>query len=501
MKTTFKVDSFFRKMKRLGLAVTYNDVRLRTGYSGTDPKDASISTQFSRNVPLNCPLVSAAMDTVTEAPMAIAMAMLGGLGIIHKALTPKNQVRQVRKVRLHLNCRIDKPICVLGHETIAEILNRRDDKGYSFHSFPVLDNVGKIVGLLTRDDFDLCDGGKVTAAKAMTPLKELVTAKPNTSAEKAHAIMKLAHKKILPLITGTGKLVGMYVFSDLQRLVSGQYPLYNIDAEGHLRVGAAIDVGQEELERAEMLMAAGCDVLVIDKAHGDQRPVREMMISLKRLKGKHPGCDIVVGNISEPESAVRLARWGADGIKVGQGGGSICTTRIKTGIGCPQVTAVYNCARAIRDRGIPICADGGITQPGDVPIAIGAGAASVMMGLMLAGTDEAPGEIKETKAGRVKEYRGMGSLAAMKQSRAARARYRQDNVPQDKLVAEGVVSVVPYQGKVARILTDQISYLRAGMGYIGATSISELQRKADFRRNTQAGEKESSPHNITITSQ
>lgn len=501
MKETRKIDHFFRMMEKFGLALTYGDVRLESGYSDSEPSQASISTLFSRNVPLHCPFVSAAMDTVTEAPMAIAMAKFGGLGIIHKALTPEMQAKQVRRVKLNLNlnCRTDNPICVREDETIGEILNRRREKNYGFHSFPVLNGAEKIVGLITHNDIDLCDGDKTTAAQAMTPLSKLITAKPSTSAKEAYAALKQARKKILLLITRTGELAGMYVFSDLQRLVSGQSSSYNVDAKGHLRVGAAIDTGVEELERAEMLLAAGCDVLVIDKAHADQRPVREMMASLRLVKSKYPDRDIVIGNVSEPESALRLAKWGADGIKVGQGPGSICTTRDVAGVGCPQLTAVYNCAKAVRGRGIPVCADGGVTKSGDIPIALGAGASSVMIGYLFAGTDESPGEVKETKRGRVKIYRGMGSLEAMKESQASRARYRQQNTPKNMLVAEGVVGTVPYKGPIAKELFDLIGGLRAGLGYVGAASIAELQIKADLRRLSGAGQLESHPHDVTVT--
>jgi IMP dehydrogenase len=494
-----RLDRFFSIIEKTGLALTYGDVRLRTGYSETDPKDADISTHFSRNVPLKCPLVSAAMDTVTEAPMAIAMAMFGGLGIIHKALTAEEQASQVRRVKLHLNCLIEHPICVREDETIGEILARRQEKGHDFHSFPVLSTTGKIVGLLTRNDFDVCNSPKATAAQAMTPFEELVVAREETSVENAYEILRSNHKKILPLMNESRELTGMFVFSDLKRIMSGMLSQYNVDADGHLRVGAAIDVGPSELLRAEMLLQAGCDVIVVDKAHGDMRPVKDMLQDLKALKRKYPGRDVVAGNISEPESAVHLAKWGVDGIKIGQGPGSICTTRDVAGVGCPQVTAGFNCAKAVRGMGIPICLDGGITKSGDIPIALGIGASSVMMGLMLAGTDESPGEIKETKKGRVKVYRGMGSLPAMKESWAARARYRQGDTPKDKLVSEGVESVVPYKGAVIKILEKMAGGLRAGLGYVGASSILELQEKADLHWLSAAGQAESHPHDVSVT--
>lgn len=494
-----KVDRFFAGIERSGLALTYGDVRLKTGYSDSDPKDASITSFFSRNVPLNCPLVSAAMDTVTEASMAISMAMFGGLGIIHKALIAEQQAAQVRQVKRYLNCMVETPICVKEDETMGEILDRSLESGFDFHSFPVLSNSGKIVGLLTRNNFEFCTDPKTTASRAMTPFQDLVTAPSGTSAKEAYSILSGQHKKVLPLINEARELTGMFVYSDLKRLMFGLSSQYNVDTESHLRVGAAIDVGPEELVRAEMLLEAGCDVLVIDKAHGDMRPVKEMLANLKSLKQKYPGRDVVAGNISEPESALNLAKWGADGIKVGQGPGSICTTRDIAGVGCPQVTAVYNCAKAVRGMGIPLCADGGITKSGDIPVALAVGASSVMMGFILAGTDKAPGKFKETNRGRVKVYRGMGSLEAMKESHAARARYRQGDTPKDKLVAEGVVSTVPYRGSITKVLETQVGGLHAGLGYVGANSIPELQKKADLHWLSAAGQTESHPHDVDVT--
>jgi IMP dehydrogenase len=287
----------------------------------------------------------------------------------------------------------------------------------------------------------------------------------------------------------------MYVFSDLKRLISAETTLYNVDRAGHLVVGAAMGTGTDEIDRADALVKAGCDVLVIDTAHGDSKAVYVTLRELKRLGFK---CDIVIGNVSEGESAKRLADGGADGIKVGQGPGSICTTRIVAGIGCPQVTAIYNCSKAVRGLGVPICADGGIRNSGDITIAIGLGADSVMLGRALAGTTETPGQIKETSRGRIKIYRGMGSLAAMQASKAARERYRQGETALNKLVPEGVESIVHYQGDVVDVLSKQIGGLRSGMGYVGAGSIKELQEKADFHRISGAGLAESHPHDVAI---
>jgi IMP dehydrogenase len=304
-----------------------------------------------------------------------------------------------------------------------------------------------------------------------------------------------ARKKVLPLVT-RGKIAGMYVLSDLKRVRADGANVFNVDKKGHLVVGAAIGAGDEECERAAELIKAGCDVIVIDTAHGDSKNVLD---TLKKLKRIHPGTDIVAGNVSEGASAKRLAKAGADGIKVGQGPGSICTTRIVAGIGCPQVTAVYNCALAVRGSGVPICADGGIRHPGDITIAIGLGADCVMLGKNLAGTTESPGKLKDTRQGKMKTYRGMGSLGAMQDSKAARARYGQGNVALDKVIPEGVESLIPYAGDLKDVLHQLVGGLRSGMGYTGSRTLQELQRKANFHRLSGAGLRESHPHDVTVT--
>lgn len=490
-----KKDAFFEKMVASGIALTYNELRLKTGYSEINPAEASLESWFSRNTPLHVPILSAAMDTVTEVPMAIEMAKNGGLGIIHRALSLEDQASKVKRVKLHLNGRIDNPICVNMNDTIAEIEERKERKKFTFNSFPVLDGEGKIVGLLTQNDFDLTDDNSLPAYKAMTPFADLITAESDTTLEQAYVLLRQARKKVLPLINDSGGITGMYVLTDVKRLLKGSSTLFNIDQGGHLRVGAAIGADENEFDRAVALIKAGCDVLVIDTAHGDSKNVYSM---IRKLKAQYPSTDIVAGNVSEGNSAKQLADAGVDGIKVGQGPGSICTTRIVAGIGCPQATAVYECAKAVRGTGIPVCADGGIKYSGDVTIALGLGAHSVMLGRVLAGTDEAPGEIRETFQGRMKVYRGMGSRAAMMASRASRERYRQgDNI--EKLVPEGVESIVPYDGEVSIILTKFIGGLRSGMGYVGAGTIKELQEKADFWRISSAGFEESRPHDVIVT--
>ncbi|MDD4271322.1 MAG: IMP dehydrogenase [Patescibacteria group bacterium] len=495
IKTVFKKDKFFEKIEALGLALSYGDVRLKTSHSEAGPNEVNLASKFSRQVPLNAPLISSPMDMITEHSMAIALALNGGLGIIHRALAPKDQAKEVSRVKFHLNGLIERPICLESGQTVKSVLKMIEEKDYAFHSFPVLDGRGKLAGLISGNDIEFCPDTRLKVAQIMTKFKNLVTAPGGISLKQAFALMQKTKKKILPLIDKQNKIAGMYVYSDVKRIVTGGSPFYNLDEHGNLRVGAAVGVGQDALERAEQLSDRGVDVLVIDTAHGDSRAVLE---TLKQLKQKYPKIDVVVGNVSEAESAERLAKAGADGIKVGQGPGSICTTRVVAGIGCPQVTAVYNCARALRGSDVPVCADGGIEYSGDITVALAAGADSVMLGKMLAGTTETPGEVFIRNGMPVKQYRGMGSLAAMQASAAARERYGQKETGKDKLVPEGVEAVVPFKGEVEKIIFQTLGGLRSGLGYIGAANIKELQEKADFYYISSAGLSESHPHGITM---
>ncbi|MFH1582699.1 MAG: IMP dehydrogenase [Candidatus Falkowbacteria bacterium] len=495
VKEIFKKDKFFDKIESLGLALSYGDVRLKTSYSEVALNEVNLASRFSRNVPLNSPLISSPMDMITEHKMAIALALAGGLGIIHRALTPKDQAKEVSRVKFYLNGLIEKPICVRTDETIKSVLNMVAKKGYSFHSFPVIDASGRLVGLISNNDIEFCSDHKLKVGQVMTKAKNLITAQGGVSLKQAFIIMQKTKKKILPLINKQKKLAGMYVYSDVKRVMTGGSPFYNLDANGNLRVGAAVGIGQDALKRAELLSERGVDVLVIDTAHGDSRAVVE---TLKQLKKKYSKIDIVAGNVSEAESAKRLALAGADGIKVGQGPGSICTTRVIAGIGCPQVTAIYNCARVLRGSNVPVCADGGIEYSGDITVALAAGADSVMLGKMFAGATETPGEVFIRNGMPVKQYRGMGSLAAMEVSVAARERYAQAETGKDKLVPEGVEAVVPFKGEVAKIIFQTLGGLRSGLGYIGAADINELKTKADFYYISAAGLSESHPHGITM---
>jgi len=483
---------FFDFYASLGRALAFGDVRLKTGFSAVDPISVDISTFFSRRVGLKCPIVSAPMDTVTESRMAIAMALAGGLGIIHRSFASLEQVAEVVRVKTYLNALIQVPVCIYEDQTMEEIENERRARKYNFYSFPVLDREGNLIGLLTEDDFTFCVDYSLTVENVLK--QGLATAPATTSIEEAYAIMQLSRLKALPLVNGDKKLNGMYVFSDVRRIMNNSHEGYNVDPEGHLFVGAAIGVGDTAVEQALLLVEAGVDVLVIDTAHGDSLKVFETLRALKQQL--NPDVDVVVGNISEGDSAKRLVDAGADGIKVGQGPGSICTTRIIAGIGCPQLTAIDNCASAIAGSGIPVIADGGINNSGDITIAIAAGADCVMMGRLLAGSKEAPGDVIVIKGITYKSYRGMGSLGAMRDSAASRQRY--GDTGKDAIVPEGVEGFVPYQGSVQDVLQQHIGGFRRGLGYVGAADIAELQVKAEFYLMSESGKRESHPHDINM---
>ncbi len=483
---------FFESLGRQGLA--FDDVLLTTGHSRLEPSQIPLETRFSRNVPLKIPIVSAAMDTLTRHKMAIAVASHGGIGAIDRKLGPEDQASEVARVKHYLHGVIDRPITVLAGETIEEILRRRAAKGYSFDTFPVIDQDGRLVGLMTETDFSFTGDKNRTAREEMTPLNELVVGCPGISPHDAWERMRLGgKKKVLPLVDGDGRLVGMYVFSDVERIISGDAQTYNVDGRGRLRVAAAIGVLDDAYKRVPLLIQKGVDVVIIDVAHADTAHVEETTRSLKQ---EYPDLDVVVGNISNGESARRLVNWGADGIKVGQGPGSICTTRSVTGAGGLQLTAIAKCALAIEGEGVPICGDGGFESSGHITIAIGAGADSVMLGRLLAGTDECPGEVVIRDGIPCKLYRGMGSPSSMQESQAARERYRQSNVAPSKTVPEGVDGWVPYQGPVGKVLDSLIGGLQGGMGMVGAESIFDLQAKARFERLTSAGQQESRPHGL-----
>lgn len=492
-----QIKAFFKKMESQGLMVTYSDVRFKTEESNIIPRETDVKSRFSRRVSLNIPMASSAMDKVTEWQMATAMALKGGIGIIHRGLSPEDQSLQVTRVKYHLNRLIATPITVNANDTVGEVLNRRAEKGWKFHSFPVIDNDGVLVGLMTRNDFEFCMSQEAKVKDVMTPYGQLVVAPYQITRDKAYELLLFHKKKVLPLVDENLKVKGMYLFSDLMRSRE-RNAIQNVDSRGQLRVGAAVGVGDSARTRAALLASAGCDVFVIDTAHGFSKNV---MDTIRYLKRTYADIDVVAGNVSTREAAARLAAIGVDGVMVGQGPGSICTTRIIAGIGAPQVSAIFECADAVQKSGIPICADGGITSSGDITIALGVGAESVMGGYMFAGTDETPGEVylDPTRNMRMKAYRGMGSLGAMHDNASSRERYRQATTPLGKVVPEGVEAAVPYRGPVADVIDQYVGGLQQGMGYIGARSLKELRKKARIFRSTSAGFVESHPHNVHIT--
>ncbi len=491
-------EAFFDRLEQQDLSLTFNDVRLRTAPSEVGAHQVGIASRFSRNVDLKVPIVSAAMDTVTTSDMAIAMAELGGIGIVHAGLSSEEQKKEVRRVKLSLNRLIETPVSFDEDRTIESILNECEDRRLDFRTFPVIDADGKFVGLLSQNDFEFSDSND-KAQDAMTPKSEIISMAPGTNIADAYDAMRKNKKKTLPLVGEDGRLEGMYLYSDARRKVEEDKSPFNLDSRGRLRVGAAIPTGESALERLDMIKEY-VDVVVIDSAAGDSqfgiRTLKDVVTELSNMKGDFPDIDVVVGNVSEGVSARLLVANGADGVKVGQGPGSICTTRQETGIGRPQVSAVAECHRAIGDTGVPICADGGIVDKGDASIAIASGANSIMLGSLLAGTDESPGEIKIlSDNSRVKAYRGMGSLGAMRDSVAARLRYGQDN-GSAVMLAEGVEGYVPYKGSVHDVVGKLVLALRKSMAYVNAPDIESHIRETKLTRITNSGIAESRPHDI-----
>lgn len=486
--------AFFRATAGQGLALTFDDVRLDTAVSTVTAQETNLNSRFSRNVELRVPMVSAAMDTVTTAKMAIQMAKLGGIGVIHAGLSPEQQKFEVRKVKLALNGRIDQPISISKTDTLGDVITMCKIRDFDFHTFPVVNSSNTLIGLITQNDFLLNNKQNTLIKDIMTPGKDIITAGPRTSIKQAFKLMQQHKKKTLPLVDAKGKIAGMYVLSDVLRLINGNPKEYNLDQNGRLRVAAAVPTDEGALERIAG-MVEYLDVAVIDTAQGDSKFAFQ---TLKAIKKKYPKLDVVVGNVSNAQSAAKLAEAGADGIKVGQGPGSICTTRIETGIGCPQVTAVYECVEAVKKYNVPVCADGGITNPGDISIAIAAGASSVMMGSKLAGTKESPGKVITTEDNKmVKLYRGMGSPSAMKDSEASRKRYGVEGTKGTPL-SEGVESYVAYRGSVVEVMDHYIKALRKSMSYVGSPDIQTHRTKTRFIRITNAGYRESAPHDVAI---
>ncbi|EEQ62880.1 IMP dehydrogenase [Helicobacter pullorum] len=473
-------------MKIRARALTFEDVLLVPAYSEILPKEVSLQTKFSKNITLNSPLVSAAMDTVTEYRTAIAMARVGGIGIIHKNMDINSQVAQIKKVKKSESGVIIDPIFISPEATLMQAKAITDN--YKISGVPVVDDSGSLIGILTNRDMRFETDLNRLVKEVMTKAP-LITAQVGTSLEEARNIMNKHKIEKLPIVNEKGILKGLITIKDIQKRI--EYPHSNKDDFGRLRVGAAIGVFQ--YDRAKALVDAGVDVLVLDSAHGHSRGILE---TIKEIK-KHLVVDIVAGNVATKEGAKALIEAGADGVKVGIGPGSICTTRIVAGVGVPQITAIADVAEICNQEGIPLIADGGIKYSGDIAKALAAGASSVMIGSMLAGTEESPGETIIYQGRQYKSYRGMGSLGAMNKGSADR--YFQEGTAQEKLVPEGIEGRVPYRGKIADVIHQMLGGLRSSMGYLGSKDIPTLWEKAEFVEITQSGLRESHVHDVMIT--
>ncbi len=472
---------------RLRECLTFDDVLLAPSYSEVLPNEVDVRTRLTRNIELNLPLVSAAMDSVTEGRTAIAMARAGGIGIVHKNLPPADQAREVERVKRAESGMIASPFTVRPNQTLKEALAVMHEHDVS--GLPVVE--GDVpVGILTARDVRFALNLDHKVSELMT--QKLVTVPPGVSNERAKELLHQHRIEKLLVVDGAGKLVGLVTIKDL--LQTDRHPEALKDDHGRLRVGAAIGPGADRDERADALIAAGVDVIVIDTAHGHSKGVID---AVRAVKKRHPGVDIIAGNIATAEAAEALIDAGVDAIKVGIGPGSICTTRIVAGVGVPQITAISDCARVGDRHGVPVVADGGIKFSGDVAKAIAAGASSIMIGSLFAGTDESPGDLVLYQGRSYKVYRGMGSLGAMK--KGSKDRYGQGGAADEKLVPEGIEGRVPYRGSLAGNVYQLIGGLRSGMGYTGSRTIQDLRENARFVRITSQGLRESHVHDVIIT--
>ncbi|MFD1260241.1 IMP dehydrogenase [Entomomonas asaccharolytica] len=473
-------------------ALTFDDVLLIPGYSEVLPNTVSLRTKLSRGIELNIPLISAAMDTVTEARLAIAMAQEGGIGIIHKNMTIEQQASEVRKVKRFEAGVVQHPITIEADKTIADLL--KITKQYNISGVPVLSN-GDLVGIVTSRDIRFESNMNTKIRDVMTPKDKLVTVKEGANKEEVRQLLHKHRIEKVLIVNDDFQLKGMMTVKDIEKAKT--YPLATKDSEDRLRVGAAVGTSAETPDRIAALVEAGVDVIIVDTAHGHSKGVLDRV---RWAKQNYPDLQVIGGNIATGEAAIALADAGADGVKVGIGPGSICTTRVVAGVGVPQISAIANVAAALKDRDIPLIADGGIRFSGDLAKAIAAGAYSVMMGSMLAGTEEAPGEIELYQGRSYKSYRGMGSLGAMAQAHGSSDRYFQDtSAGAEKLVPEGIEGRVPFKGAVGAIVHQMIGGLRAAMGYTGSSDISTMRARPEFVRITGAGMAESHVHDVQIT--
>ncbi len=477
-------------MRLVQKALTFDDVLLVPAYSAVLPRDVQLTTKVSRNIALNIPLVSAAMDTVTEASLAIALAQEGGIGIVHKNMPPAKQAAEVLKVKRHEAGVLRDPITITQDMTVRDAIDLQRSNKIS--GLPVVEGK-RVVGIVTNRDLRFETRYEAPIREIMTPRERLVTVREGASLEEAKELMHRHRLERVLVIDDNDILRGLITVKDITKAT--EHPLASKDELGKLRVGGAISTGSDSDERAERMVKAGVDLLVVDTAHGHHQGVLDRV---KWVKKNFPDVDVVGGNVATEEAAKALLEAGADGVKVGIGPGSICTTRIVAGVGVPQITAVANVARALAGTGVPLIADGGIRYSGDVSKALAAGAYAVMMGGMFAGTEEAPGEVILFQGRSYKSYRGMGSLGAMTEGSAER--YFQDNDSNiDKFVPEGIEGMVPYKGSVLAIIYQLVGGLRSSMGYCGCGSIDELRTKAQFVEITAAGMRESHVHDVRIT--
>ncbi|MFO1468299.1 MAG: IMP dehydrogenase [Steroidobacteraceae bacterium] len=479
-------------MRILEEALTFDDVLLVPAYSEVLPRDVSLATQLTRRIRVNLPLVSAAMDTVTEARLAITMAQEGGIGIVHKNMSIESQAREVGRVKKFESGVISDPITVNPDMTIREVINLTRAKNIS--GVPVVRG-NRVVGIVTHRDLRFETKLDAPVSAVMTPKERLVTVRENAPKEEVLALLHKHRIEKVLVVADDHELKGMITVKDFQKAT--EFPTACKDPSGRLRVGAAVGTSHDTMERVTALVAEGVDVVVVDTSHGHSRGVLQ---TVAKIRAKFPDLDIIGGNIVTAEAALDLVKHGADGVKVGIGPGSICTTRVVAGVGVPQISAVSRVARALEGSGVPAIADGGIRYSGDVAKALAAGAHSVMIGGLFAGTEESPGEVELYQGGSFKAYRGMGSLGAMAQSHGSSDRYFQDTTSElEKLVPEGIEGRVPYKGSLVAILHQLAGGLRAAMGYTGSASIEEMRTRPQFVRITNAGVRESHVHDVTIT--
>ena len=471
-------------------ALTFDDVLLLPAQSDVLPRDVNLRTRVTRNIELNIPLLSAAMDTVTEARLAIALAQEGGIGMVHKNMTAKEQAAQVAKVKRFESGVVKDPICVRSDMTVRDVLNLT--RQYKISGLPVLQGK-QVVGIVTNRDLRFETNLDQSIGNIMTPRERLITVRENAGLDEARALMHKHRIERVLVINDAFELRGLMTVKDI--LKSTEHPNACKDSQGRLRVGAAVGVGEGTEDRITLLAEAGVDVIVVDTAHGHSRGV---LSRVQWVKQNFPQIDVIGGNIATAAAAKALVEHGADGVKVGIGPGSICTTRIVAGVGVPQITAIQNVAEALADSGVPLIADGGVRFSGDIAKSIAAGAHAVMLGGLFAGTEEAPGEIELFQGRSYKSYRGMGSLGAMQQGSSDR--YFQDNeANQDKLVPEGVEGRVPYKGSALAVIHQLMGGLRSSMGYLGCPDIATVHAKAEFVQITSAGIRESHVHDVQIT--